>query len=197
MYVRVCNGTTGTGSPRNDADGLVVVTRGTMSRTGRSTGNVDEGYCVQVTALLPRSGDGERVVLSVERLYAPDRLDAGATNRIGTKGAYAECPPADAEVDAAVERSRAFLLAGGPAADSIRIRLVAGGEPGSQHVYRVAGTREELGREEAVRRAAEALSGKAVGADLSVERRPRHGYRWDPWRRYAVHPSGTVVRVDR
>lgn len=198
MDVRVMQGTLGQDSPSNDGFGLVVVTRGTMSRTGRCMGNVDEGYCVQVVALLPRlRPSAERKVLSNERLFASDRWDAEATSRMGTKGAYVALPPADREVDAAVERARALLLAGGPAVDGIQLRRVEGGAPGSEHAYRVAGTWEELDREEAVRRVEEQLRGKEVGTDLVIERRPRHGQRWDAWRRLAVHPSGRVVRVDR
>ncbi len=199
MQIKVMNGTLGMGSPQNDALGLIVVTRGTMSRTGRALGNVDEGYCVQVTASTPRGEGGERATLSVERLYAADLWNAEALNRGGGGGAYEECPPADAEVEAAIDRARALLLAGqrSPEGGRVQICLVQGGPPGSQHVYRLRGSREELGREAAVQRAAEELRGREPGADAVVERRPSHGHRWDAWRRYAVHPSGSVVRVDR
>jgi hypothetical protein len=66
-----------------------------------------------------------------------------------------------------------------------------------QHAYRLRGSREELRREEAVRQATESLRGKETGADIAIERRPSHGQRWDPWRRYTVHADGGVVRADR
>ena len=196
MEIRILQGTLGMDSPSNDGFGLVVVTRGTMSRTGRCMGNVDEGYCVQVVAKMPRVR-GTRRVLSTERLFTRDRWNAETLNRGGSKGAFEECPPTTEAVEAAVARAQALLLAGGPALDGIQLRTVEGGEPGSQHVYRLAGTKEELGRDEAVRRAAEALRGREAGTDLGVDRKPSHGQRWDPWRRYTVHLDGGIVRADR
>ena len=78
--------------------------------------------------------------------------------------------------------------------------IAAEAEPGpiaSQHVYRVSGTREELTREDAALRAAEALQRRPAGSKLVIERRPLHGRRWGEWRRYAVAADGWVSRVDR
>jgi hypothetical protein len=196
VEIKVLNGTLGMDSPRNDAFGLIVVTRGTMSRTGRCMGSADEGYCVQVTAYLPRTSGAARRVLLVERLYAPDQRVPDERRGPGA-ALYETVPPSDAAVESAAERARARLLAGGPALAGIQLRRVEGGAPGSQHVYRLRGTREELPRDVAVARALQALFGRETGDDIVVERRPSHGQRWDAWRRYAVDPSGSVVRVDR
>ena len=189
MEIKVLQGNGGANSPSNDSFGLVVVTRGTMSRTGQESGRVDEGYCVQVAALAPRDASGSRAVLSIVRMYAADRPAAG--------GAYEPCPPQNAAVDAEIERARALILAGGPAVYGIQLRAVADAPAGSQHVYRLSGTREELARESAVLRAAETLQRRPAGSNLVIERRPLHGRRWGEWRRYAVEADGWVSRVDR
>lgn len=67
----------------------------------------------------------------------------------------------------------------------------------TEYAYRLSGTRDELGRDEAVRRAVQVLRGCAAGAEIVVERRPWHGLRWDVWRRFAVHSDGGVARIGR
>lgn len=109
----VQEGRLGLNSPKLTARYVVVITRGIMSRTGAPYGNVDEGFCVQVTGYGELSPvTGERVMLVSERLHAPDRYDPAARNRIGTLGAYCYQRPAESEVSAAVERARAALIAG-------------------------------------------------------------------------------------
>lgn len=82
--------------------GEIHVRRGTFSRTGRAMGNVDEGRCVQIEA---RRGN----VVSIERLYALDRHDPTARNRIGTLGAYCPQEPAESAIDAAVARAQEVI----------------------------------------------------------------------------------------
>lgn len=82
--------------------GEVHVRRGIFSRTGRALGNVDEGLCVQIEA---HRGD----VVSIERLYALDRHDPTARNRIGTLGAYCHQDPAQSAIDDAVTRALEVL----------------------------------------------------------------------------------------
>ncbi len=125
MRITTLQGTLGANSPKNDDAALIVVTRGIMSRTGQTYGNVDEGFCVQVVAETPRSTTGQRDVLSIERLYASDRWDPSARSRIGAGGAFVDQQPADTEVAAAVERARHLLESGGTAIDGIQIRRVS------------------------------------------------------------------------
>jgi len=91
------------------AGGKVQVTRGTMSRTGRVYGNVDEGLCVQVTAL---GADGKAVFS--ERLHAPERRDPTARNRAGLLGAWCDQEPAQAAIDETVARAAEHLAKGAP-----------------------------------------------------------------------------------
>jgi hypothetical protein len=83
--------------------GEIHVRRGTFSRTGRAMGNVDEGRCVQIEA---RRDNGR---ISSERLYALDRHDPTARNRIGTLGAYCPQEPAESAIDAAVARAQEVI----------------------------------------------------------------------------------------
>jgi hypothetical protein len=55
---------------------------------------------------------------------------------------------------------------------------------------------EQLERGAAVDLAEERLAGQPTGADAIIQRRERGG-EWMSWRRYAVHPDGGIVRVDR
>ena len=79
--------------------GEIHVRRGVFSRTGRAMGHVDEGRCVQIEA----HRDNGRI--SSERLYALDRHDPTARNRIGTLGAYCQQEPAESAIDDAVTRA--------------------------------------------------------------------------------------------
>lgn len=103
--------------------GEVHVTRGTMSRTGRVYGNVDEGFCVQVTA---RDALGD-IVFS-ERLHAPERRDPTTRNRAGLLGAWCDQEPAQVAIDETVARAAEHLTNGAPRRPLV-IRKVAAAAP--------------------------------------------------------------------
>lgn len=108
----VQSGTLGLNSPRLAERTMITITRGTMSRTGRHEGNVDEGYCVQVTGWGQMGEYGVRPVLASERLFARDRYDRAAKNRIGSLGAYCNQRPAQSAIDAAVARVQTQVASG-------------------------------------------------------------------------------------
>lgn len=124
MEIKVVEGRGGENSPSNEAFGLVVVTRGRMSRTGRQSGGVWEGYCVQVTVRSPVSAHGYRTIYSCVRLYARDRWNPTAINNIGDVGAYCSQKPSSRVIEAEIERAKAFLLSGGPPNGYSQLRIV-------------------------------------------------------------------------
>jgi hypothetical protein len=109
--IAVLHGSIGLNSPKLDHVHVIIVRRGIYSRTGRTTGNVDEGSGVRIE-VYPRglTGHWGRERAYSETLYAPDRWDPSARNNIGTLGAYCDQWPAQSEIDAAIERARAYLL---------------------------------------------------------------------------------------
>lgn len=123
MEIVVQNGLIGLESPSMASSNVVVITRGTMSRTGRTMGHVDEGYCVQVAAYPPK-GAFSRFPSFVVRLFASDLYDASARNRLGSLGAFVAQRPAQAAIDAVVEEARKHLESG-EAAQPLTVRRVA------------------------------------------------------------------------
>lgn len=103
---------------------IITVECGIMSRTGLEIGHVDEGLCVQVSAYMPPVDSGTRWPLTVERIYAPDQWDAEGTNSIGGRGCFHYQQPSQDAIDAAVQRARKSIEAGGDPSP-LRIMLVA------------------------------------------------------------------------
>lgn len=125
MQIIVQTGRLGLESPKIRNAAVIVVTFGVFSRTGLSHGNVDEGHGTRVEAYLPRAeGDDARRSVSQETLFAPERWDPHATNRIGTRGAFCDQEPAAAAVGEAVARARELLVSGAQADRAAPVRRV-------------------------------------------------------------------------
>lgn len=103
---------------------IITVECGIMSRTGLALGHVDEGLCVQVSAYMPPVDSGTRWPLTVERIFTPDKWDPEGTNSLGTRGCYCYQAPSQEAIDAAVQRARKSIEAGGDPSP-LRIMLVA------------------------------------------------------------------------
>lgn len=70
---------------------------------------------MQIEAHPEGCDDLDKIV--IDRLYAPDRFDATARNRIGTLGAFCDQSPAEDEIRVSIDKARkllADLAAGGP-----------------------------------------------------------------------------------
>lgn len=120
MNIRVQQGMLGLNSPRQDADAVIVVKRGVYSRTGRTWGNVDAARGVLVQAYTSRPVDRDREVIYSEVLFAPERWDPAARNRLGGAGAFVQQEPAQHEIASAIDRTRAHLESKAPIGGRIR-----------------------------------------------------------------------------
>jgi hypothetical protein len=112
-------GSLGLNSPKIAAASVIVIERGVRSRTGQTMGNVDEGFCVDITAYGPLVAH-HRAIVATERLFTRDKWDPQARNKIGRLGAYCNQSPSAEEVSAAVERVKRCLVDGTPRPRQIR-----------------------------------------------------------------------------